>query len=336
MSVRVEDPVLKEPTWSWRLPSWLGVWEIALAVLVVLTLAVGSINSPFFLTGRNFSITAAATVGVALMVVPMTWLMIAGEIDLSIASIFGLSAVIFGLAIQGGTNLFLAMGLGLAAGAVAGLVNGLLAIDIGLPSLIVTVGTLGLYRGLAYVLLENRGISDLPEGFTSFAQGNIPGLIIPYGFACFVVLAVAAAVLLHRGSIGRKALAVGSSPEVSLFSGIRVKRVKRGLFVFSGLVAALAGMLYSGYVNSVRATNGTGLELVVIGIVLIGGVSMYGGKGSFIGVLLSLTLVSAITSAMTLSFVATNIQYMVTGLLMIGAVVVPVVVSRLGNIRRPS
>jgi rhamnose transport system permease protein len=312
-----------------KLPSWFGAWEISLTGLVVIALIAATVNVPFFLGGQNFSVTAAATLGLALMVVPMTGLMIAGEIDLSIASVFGLAGVVFGLSIEAGMPLVLALATGLATGVAAGLINGWITVTFNLPSLVVTVGTLGAFRGIAYILLESRSISSLPSGFTTFAQGNVPGTYIPYGFLVFVAVAVVMAVVLHRSSFGRKTFAVGSSPEVSRYSGIRVRRVKLTLFVLSGAFAALAGMLYSGYVSSVRADNGTGLELSVIAIVLIGGVSMFGGKGSFAGVLLSLLLVTVLTSWMNLNFVATNLQYTVIGLLMIGAVVVPVLVTRL-------
>jgi rhamnose transport system permease protein len=312
-----------------KLPSWFGAWEISLTGLVVIALVAATVNVPFFLGGQNFSVTAAATLGLALMVVPMTGLMIAGEIDLSIASVFGLAGVVFGLSIEAGMPLVLALATGLVTGVVAGLINGWITVTFNLPSLVVTVGTLGAFRGIAYILLESRSISSLPSGFTTFAQGNVPGTYIPYGFLVFVAVALVMAVVLHRSSFGRKTFAVGSSPEVSRYSGIRVRRVKLTLFVLSGTFAALAGMLYSGYVSSVRADNGTGLELSVIAIVLIGGVSMFGGKGSFVGVLLSLLLVTVLTSWMNLNFVATNLQYTVIGLLMIGAVVVPVLVTRL-------
>lgn len=316
-----------------RIPSWFGTWEITLSALVVVALVVASVTSPYFATGQNFSISATGALGLGLMVVPMAWLMIAGEIDLSVASTFGLSATVFGLAVSGGLGTWPAIGVGVVTGAVSGLVNGLLVVDVGLPSLIVTIGTLGLYRGLSYVLLENRGISDLPPGLTTFAQENLPGTLVPYGFVAFVVIAAAAAVLLHRGTLGRTVFAIGSNPQVARFSGLRVGAVKRGLFTFSGVVAGVAGIVYAGYISTVRANNGTGLELIVVGIVLIGGISMYGGKGSIVGVLLSLLLVTTLTSWMTLGDAETAVQYMVTGLLMVGAVVVPALARQL-NISR--
>ena len=316
------------------LPSWIGVWELALLVVVVIALIWGSAVSPFFLTADNFAITAARATGIGLMVLPMMWLMIAGEIDLSVASIFGLTGVIFGLGIESGFRLPEAFGLAMAAGGLAGLVNAFFSVVIGLPSLIVTVGTLSVYRGLSFVLLESRSISAFPAEFTEFTQGTVAGTSVPYTFVVFLVVAALSGVLLQRGVVGRKTYAIGSSPDVSRFSGIRVKWIKASLFVVSGLVAALAGILFSGYVSSARATNGLGLELTVIAIVLIGGASIYGGEGKFLGVLLALVLVTTITSVMTLQFITTDIQNMVIGLLMAGAVVVPSVATRVLDWRR--
>lgn len=308
------------------LPTWFGPWEIALLGLLLVALVAASLGSPYFATGRNFAITVVGATGLALMVVPMAGLMIAGEIDLSVASVFGLAGVIFGLTIEHGAPWPAALAVGLLVGGTAGLVNGWLTETFALPSLVVTVGTLGLYRGIAYILLENRSISAIPVDFTTLAQGNLTRTYIPYSLVVFGIIAIVAATVLHRGSFGRKTFAVGSSARASRFSGIRVRRVKTALFTVSGLVAALAGMLYTGYVSSARATNGIGLELTVVAIVLIGGVSMYGGKGSFLGVMLSLALVTALGSWMNLGFVPSNVQNTVIGLLMIGAVVVPALI----------
>ena len=315
------------------LPGWIGVWELALLILVFISLIWGAVVSPFFLTTDNFSITAARSTGIGLMVLPMMWLMIAGEIDLSVASIFALTGVIFGLGIESDIRLPVSFALAMAAGGLAGLVNAFFIVVIGLPSLVVTVGTLSVYRGLAFVLLENRSISAFPADFTAFTQDNIAGTFIPYTLVVFLVVAAISGLLLQRGVVGRKTYAIGSSPDVSRFSGIRVKWIKGWLFVVSGLVAALAGILFSGYVSSARATNGLGLELTVIAIVLIGGARIYGGEGKFLGVLLSLALVTIITSVMTLQFITTDIQNMVIGLLMAGAVVVPGIASRVQDWR---
>jgi rhamnose transport system permease protein len=331
-----ESPNDAPPERRISLPQWFGVWELALIGLIVVVFVAASVSSPFFATGQNFAITSAGAIGLALMVIPMAGLMIAGEIDLSIASVFGLTGVVFGMSLDAGIPLAGAVIIGLVVGAAAGFLNGWLTTAFGLPSLVVTVGTLGLYRGVAYILLENRSISDIPVEWATFAQSNVPGTYLPYSFILFVVIAALAGVILHRGGFGRRIFAVGSSVTASRYAGIRVRLVKRVLFVFSGLVAALAGMLYTGYVASARADNGTGLELSVIAIVLIGGVSMYGGRGSIVGVLLALVLVVSLGSWMNLFFVPTNVQNTVIGALMIAAVVVPAIVHQIRTrTRRP-
>lgn len=335
-SVQTQPSKQPEPTRTLlqRLPSWFGPWELALGVVVIITLVIASFSNSYFATGQNFSISAAGAIGLALMCIPMTWLMIAGEIDLSVASVFGLTGVIFAMAIENSVPLPLAILIGLVCGALAGLLNGFLTLRFGLPSLVVTVGTLGLFRGLAYILLESRSISKFPREFTDFAQNNIPGTNLPYTFMVFIVLGVICGVLLHRSTLGRQVYAVGSSEKVAKFSGIRVTKLKLQLFIASGTFAALAGMLYAGYVSSARANNGVGLELSVIALVLIGGVSMYGGRGSFVGVALALILVTSLTSWMNLEFVPSNVQNTAIGSLMIAAVVIPAVAAKIKE-RRP-
>lgn len=314
-----------------RLPEWFGAWEVTLAVVTILALVLATIWSPFFATGTNFSITAAGAMALALMVLPMAGLMISGEIDLSVASVFGLAGVVFGMLLDSGLPLVVALIGGLVLGTVAGLINGALTTAFGLPSLVVTLGTLGLYRGLSFLLLENRSISAIPKIWTTFAQRNVPGTHLPYPVILFIILAALTIIVHHRGRFGRAVFAIGSSAVAARYSGIRVTATRLALFAYSGMMAALAGMLYVGYVSSARADNGTGLELTVIAVVLIGGISMFGGKGSIVGVILSLVLVTTLTSAMNLRFVATNVQNTVIGALMIAAVVIPVIVSRIRN-----
>ena len=318
---------------KWRLPTWLGGWELGLVSLIAIVWAVGAVFSPNFLTSSNFSNTFASSMGIALMVIPMAWLIIAGEIDLSVASIYGLSASVVGRSMETGNGFWLSLVLGVLVAGLAGYINGLLVVNFNLPSLVVTIGTLALYRGIAFILLEYRSFSDFPTVFTDFAQNTFGNSPFPQTCLVFIVLALVAGVYLQIGSIGRKVYAIGSNLTVSKFSGIDVNRIKRRMFVFSGIVSGLAGILYTGYTSSARANNGTGLELSVIAIVLIGGISMYGGKGRFLGVLFSLVLVTSLTSWMNLKYISSSIQYTVLGMLMIGAVVVPALSEKIQNSR---
>ena len=316
-----------------NLPNWFRGWEVGLISLVATVWIVGTVIEPNFFTNSNFSTTFASSIGIALMVIPMAWLIISGEIDLSVASIYGLSASVLGRSLEAGNPFWLSMILALVVAGLAGLINGFLVVNFHLPSLVVTVGTLALYRGIAFILLEYRAYSDFPTAFTNFAQNTFGNSPIPQTGAIFFALALVAGLLLQSGGIGRKVYAIGSNLTVSNFSAIRVRRIKRGMFVFSGLVSGIAGILYAGYTSSARANNGTGLELSIIAIVLIGGISMYGGKGRFVGVLLSLILVTSLTSWMNLKYISSSIQYTVIGMLMIGAVVVPAISEKISNFR---
>lgn len=318
---------------KWSLPIWLGGWEIGLVSLIAIVWVVGTVFSPNFLTSSNFANTFASSMGIALMVIPMAWLIIAGEIDLSVASIYGLSASVLGRSMEAGNGFWLSVVLGLLVAGLAGYINGLLVVNFNLPSLVVTIGTLALYRGISFILLEYRSFSDFPTVFTDFAQNTFGNSPFPQTSLVLIILALVAGVYLQIGSIGRKVYAIGSNLTVSKFSGISVNRIKRQMFVFSGIVSGLAGILYAGYTSSARANNGTGLELSVIAIVLIGGISMYGGRGRFLGVVLSLVLVTSLTSWMNLQYISSSIQYTVVGMLMIGAVVVPAVSEKIQNSR---
>jgi rhamnose transport system permease protein len=306
----------------------LTPWELSLLVLIAASLLAGKLFSENFLTSSNLGTSISSTVIVALMIVPMTWLIIAGEIDLSVASIFGLSAVTLAYSLEKGFSFWFSLVVALTVAGLAGFINGLLVVKLSLPSLVVTIGTLGLFRGLAYILLEYRSFSDFPTYFTDFSQNNFGSSPFAYTSLPCAIGILISAIYLSKGVIGRRIYAIGSNQAVSLFSAIRTGRIRIGLFVFSGLVSGVAGILFAGYTNSARANNGAGLELSIIAIVLIGGVSMYGGQGSFLGVLLAYILVTALTSLMNLFYVSSSIQYTLIGGLMIASVAIPKILSK--------
>jgi ribose/xylose/arabinose/galactoside ABC-type transport system permease subunit len=222
----------------------------------------------------------------------------------------------------------------IVVGAVAGLVNGLLVTRLGLPSLAVTIGTLTLYRGLAYVVLGTKAVAEFPQNYTDLATGTVPGLPIPWPFALFVVLAVITAVVLHATGAGRAMFATGAQEEAAFFAGIRVKRIKLLLFVLSGVVSAFAGAIYTLRYGSARADNGLGLELAVIAAVLLGGVDFDGGRGTLGGVVAGVLLIGLLRNLLMLRDVATEIQSIVTGLLLIVSVLTPRIVAGVREARR--
>jgi rhamnose transport system permease protein len=310
----------------------LARWETLLAIMLIVLIWIGATLSPVFLTGRNFSNLIGAVIEVGIMSLPMALIIIAGEIDLSVEAMLGLSASILGFLYAAGMPIEVAIPIVLVVGALGGLLNGVLVTRLGLPSLVVTLGTLALYRGLALVVLGSRGISAFPEWFTSFGFGSIPGLPIPWPFVIYVILAIALGLLLHRTWIGREIYAIGKNQAASRFSGVQVARIKLLLFVLSGTVAALAGVILTARFASARADVGTGLTLVVITIVLLGGIDIFGGRGTIPGVVLAFFTLAVLGNALRLANVSSDIQSIAVGLLLIVSVVVPSVARRVKEV----
>jgi rhamnose transport system permease protein len=306
----------------------LGRWEVLLLVVLIALVVYGSTVSPVFPTGRNFANLISAVIEVAIMSLPMALIIIAGEIDLSVESMVGLSASILGYLYAAGVPIELAIVVVLIVGALGGLLNGFLVTRLGLPSLVVTLGTLALYRGLALVVLESRGISQFPTWFTTFGFGTVPGLPIPWPFVVYLALAFVLAFVLHGTWIGREIYAIGKNQAASRFSGVRVARIKLWLFVLSGTVAALAGVILTARMASARADVGIGLTLVVVTIVLLGGVDIFGGRGTIPGVVLAFFTLAVLGNALRLTNVSSDIQSIVVGLLLIVSVVIPTLARR--------
>jgi rhamnose transport system permease protein len=312
-------------------------WERFLVVLVIGAIVAGSVSSEFFLTESNFRVGVADFMEIAIMSLAMTLIIVAREIDLSVASIFGLASVVLGLLADAGWSMALVLVAVLAVGAVAGSLNGLLIVRIGVPSIVVTIGTLALFRGLGFGLFGTKSVSEFPTWFTDIGIGVVPGTQVPWSLVVFGVLFVIFATVLHRTYIGRQIYAIGLNAETARFSGIKTHRIRMTLFAVSGVLAAVAAIVYTARVSSVRADNGTGLELQVIAAVLLGGVSIFGGRGSLLGVLLGLVLVAVLRNVFSLQDIGSEVQDIVIGSLMISAVVLPETVSRLRDrlSRRP-
>jgi rhamnose transport system permease protein len=300
--------------------SLLFQWETLLVLLLVATFIMGSSIADSFLTGTNLSLASADLMEKAIMALGLTLVIIAGEIDLSVASVLGLSSAILGELVDKGVPLGVAIALCLVAGALCGLFNGLLVAKVGLPSLVVTLGTLALFRGLAFVVLGDRAVSEFPQGFLDFGFNTVPGTLIPWPAVLFAVLGVITFFVLHRSWIGRQLYAIGNNAEAARFSGVDVARIKIGLFVASGTLAALAGVVFTARFASARPDNALGFELDVVTAVLLGGVSIFGGRGTLVGVILGLFLIGALRNSLALADVGAEKQSIVIGTLLIVSV----------------
>ncbi len=298
-------------------------WETLLAIVLVVLIWLGAVTSRFFLTGGNFANLTQAVMEVAIMALAMTLIIIAAEIDLSVESMAGLAAAVLGFLWINDVPLMVAIPLVILLGALGGLMNGLLVTVAGLPSLVVTLGTLALFRGLALVVLGPLAVSTFPPEFNAFGFGNVPGTPIPWPLVVFAVLAVVLGFVLHGTWIGRQIYAVGKNPEAARFSGVRVGRLKTGLFVLSGAVAALAGVILVSRLSSARADTATGMTLTVVTIVLLGGVSIFGGRGTIVGVVLAVFTLAVLQNELRLARVSAELQAITVGLLLILSVALP-------------
>jgi rhamnose transport system permease protein len=318
---------------SWR--ALLGRWETLLAGLLVVTAIVGQSISPEFLTTYSFTTGSLDLSEIALMALPLAMVIIAAEIDLSIASVLALSSAVMAYLWSHGHAIEMIIPICVAVGALCGVFNGLLVTRFGLPSLAVTIGTLALFRGLAFVVIGDESVTDFSSTWTDRAFGNFASSFIPNTMVLFAVLAVAFAVLLHATPFGRSVYAVGANEEAAYFSGLRVKRIKLILFTLSGAVAGLAGVVIS-LRNSTGAANvGQGFELTVVTAVLLGGVSIFGGRGTIAGVILALLLLGGIQKALLLSeSISSYWVQIVTGALLIGSVLGPNLARRVAETRR--
>jgi len=298
-------------------------WETLLVVALLGWIAIGNALSPFFLTAGNFANLVAALMEVAIMALPLTLIIILGEIDLSVESMAGLASAVLGFMWAAGVPLELAIPAVLVIGAAGGLLNGLLVAVGGLPSLVVTLGTLALFRGLALIVLGPRGVSNFPSAFTDFGFGHVPGTLIPWPFVVFIALALVLGIVLHWTWIGRQTYAIGKNAGAARFSGVRVTRLRTSLFVLSGTVAALAGVILTARLSSARADAGQGMTLTVVTVVLLGGANIFGGRGTIPGTVLAVLTVAVMQNALRLASVTVEVQSIALGLLLILSVVIP-------------
>lgn len=312
-------PARNRAPWLRRLAGWDG----AVIVITVLALVIASGAVQNFGSSRNFTFLLLDLLPIALVALPMTFVIITGEIDLSVASTLGLTSAVMGSLWNSGMAIETIMPLCVVLGAVLGAVNGFFVTVLKLPSLAVTIGTMALFRGLAFVVLGDQAVADFPRDYTSWVTGTIGDGVVPNLLIPLVVLAVVFGVVLHATPVGRNVFAAGASEQAARFAGIRVGQLKFWLYVVSGAVAGLAGVLWTLRYSSARADNGFGLELAVVAAVLLGGVSIFGGKGTLPGVLAGVVLLATLQNALRLQDVSSEALNIVTGVLLIISVLLP-------------
>jgi rhamnose transport system permease protein len=301
--------------------------ESILAMLTVLALAALAYQSDKFFTADNLLNQGRLMAEVGFVALAMTFVIVTAGIDLSVGSILGLTAILLGVFWKNvGLPLPAAMAFAVACGTIAGFVNGLIITRFKVPPLIATLATLALYRGLAEGISEARSVRGYPEWFFYFGQGELLG--VPFQLWLLVIAAIVSAVILARTPFGRATYAIGANETAAHFSGIRVNATKLWIYSAAGFLAAIAAVVFVSRVTTTRSDMGTGLELDAITAVVLGGTSIFGGKGTIIGTVLGLVLIQALKNGLALSGVKGDGTIVVIGVVLIGAILASAIFDR--------
>ena len=296
-------------------------WESLLALLLLAVFVAGGVTLPHFLDPYNLLDGTANFSEKALIALPMAFLIICREIDISVAGTLALSSVAMGLAHGAGAPaeslLLVAVGTGLACG----WLNGFLVTRFMLPSIVVTIGTIALYRGLASVVLGDKAFTAYPQLMADWGQGTFFGMV-PRTFVILLGFALLFALVLHATTIGRRIYAIGNNPDAARFSGVAVDRYRLGLFMLTGAMAGLAAFFLTGRIGSTRPNIATGWELEIITMVILGGVSIAGGAGTIGGVLLAVLTMGAVTYGLALANVPGIYMTIVVGVLLLATIAI--------------
>lgn len=309
---------------------WWKQWEVILLAVAAAIFIFNANASPYFLNAYNLSDATFNFTEKAIIALAMALLIIAGEIDLSVASIIALSSTAMGAAATAGAGTPVLVVIGIAVGILAGAFNGFVVTRFRIPSIVVTIGTMSLFRGISYVVLGDQVYRHYPAAFAYFGQGYVVW-VISFEFVLFLVLAVVFGVALHFTAFGRRVYAVGNNPVAALFSGVRVDRIRFLLFVLTGMMSGVAAILLTSRIGSTRPTIATGWELEVITMVVLGGVNILGGSGSIPGVFIAAFVMGLVTFGFGLLNVPGIVQSIFIGSLLIGAIALPIVAGKIAR-----
>jgi rhamnose transport system permease protein len=300
----------------------LKSWESLLLLVAIGIFIANTFASPYFLNAWNLSDATFNFTEKAMIAFAMALLIISGEIDLSVASIIALASTAMGAAAQVGVGTEGLVLIGLATGLVCGAFNGILVTGLGLPSIVVTIGTMSLFRGISFIILGDQAYRGYPTEFAYFGQGYV-WWVISFEFVLFAIIAVIYGVLLHMTNFGRAVYAIGNNPTGALFSGIRVGRVKFILFLLTGLMSGIAAVCLTSRLGSTRPSIATGWELEIVTMVVLGGVNILGGSGSIPGVVIAAFVMGLVTFGLGLLNVPGIVMSIVIGALLIGVIALP-------------
>lgn len=300
----------------------LKSWESLLMLVAITIFIANSFASPYFLNAWNLSDATFNFTEKAMIAFAMALLIISGEIDLSVASIIALASTAMGAAAQIGLGTESLILIGLTVGLICGATNGILVTRFGLPSIVVTIGTMSLFRGISFIILGDQAYRGYPQDFAYFGQGYV-WWVISFEFVLFSILAVLYGIILHMTNFGRAVYAIGNNPTGALFSGIRVNRVKFILFLLTGLMSGVAAICLTSRLGSTRPSIAFGWELEIVTMVVLGGVNILGGSGSIPGVIIAAFVMGLVTFGLGLLNVPGIVMSIVIGALLISVIALP-------------
>jgi rhamnose transport system permease protein len=303
-------------------------WDFTLSIIFVLVMLAGSFISPYFLDPDNLLETTFNFIEKSVIALPMMFIILCGDIDVSVGSILALSSLAMGAASQAGVQTGWLVLIGLGVGLFAGMLNGWLITRFEIPAIAVTIGTQSLFRGISQAVLGDQAYTKYPESFAYFGQGYLPGTKIPFELLLFLILAVFTGILLHRTTFGRKIYALGRNPVAARFTGITVNRLRFIIFSWAADFSGLAAVLLTSRIGSTRPNIASGIELDAITSVVLGGVAITGGFGGIFGVVVANFLLGYLKFGMGLINVPGRVMNLVTGSLLIIAVAIPEIIKR--------
>ncbi len=315
---------------------FISSWEFILTLVAIAVFVINCFASPYFLNPWSLSDATFNFTEKALIAFAMTLLIISGEIDLSVASIIALVSTALGFAASLGAENGTLIFIGIITGLFCGAFNGFLVSGLGLPSIVTTIGTMSLFRGISYIVLGDQAYTYYPDGFAFWGQGYVIGYV-SFEFVLFIIFAVIFGVVLHRIHFGRRVYAIGHNPIAAQFSGLRVKRIKFILFLMTGVMSAIAAICLTSRLGVTRPSIAMGWEFEIVTMVVLGGVSILGGSGSILGVTIAAFILGMVTFGFGLLNVSGIVMYIFIGLLLITVISLPRVVRKVialyGNVR---
>lgn len=296
-------------------------WEWMLVLILIIINIINSNLSPYYLNIKQLIGATSTFLDKAFIVLAMTFIILLGDIDISVASTVALSSVVMAVSYNAGVPMELAIAICLATGTLCGLINGLIITRFKeLSAVIVTLSTNIIYRGIAYIILEDQASGKFPDWYSFLGWGDIAG--IPFILIVFAIAAVVFGVLLHKTTFGRRVYAMGNNPLASRFSGIKVDKIKTTIFTMTGFMAAVTALFLTSRMGSTRPNVAVGYELDVIAMVVLGGVSTAGGKGRIGGTILAIFIIGFLRYGLGLVNVPSQALLIIIGTLLIGAILI--------------